>query len=58
MIVGGVELTPESSLKKLKQARKLLGVRVAGSKQLLWQPEIQADQSQLMSQQKREHCMS
>ena len=37
MIVGGVELTPESSLKELKQARKLLGVGVTGSQQLLWQ---------------------
>ena len=37
IIVGGVELTPESSLKELKQARKLLGVGVTGSKQLLWQ---------------------
>ena len=37
MIVGGVELTPESSLKELKQACKLLGVGVTGCKQLLWQ---------------------
>ena len=37
MIVGGVELTPESSLKALKQACKFLGVGVTGSKQLLWQ---------------------
>ena len=37
MIVGGVELTPESSLKELKQACKLLGVGVTGSKKLLWQ---------------------
>ena len=37
MIVGGVELTPESSLKELTQARKFLGVGVTGSKQLLWQ---------------------
>ena len=36
MIVGGVELTPESSLKELKQACKLLVVGVTGSKQLLW----------------------
>ena len=35
MIIGGVELTPESSLKELKQACKLLGVGVT-SKQLLW----------------------
>ena len=34
MIVGGTELTPESSLKELKQACKHLGI---GSKQLLWQ---------------------
>ena len=37
MIVGGVELTPESSLKELQQACKFLGVGVTGSKQLLWQ---------------------
>ena len=37
MIVGGVELTPESSLKDLKQACKQLGIGVTGSKQLLWQ---------------------
>ena len=37
MIVGGVELTPESSLKELKQACKQLGIGVTGSKQLLWQ---------------------
>ena len=37
MIVGGVELTPESSLKALKPACKFLGVGVTGSKQLLWQ---------------------
>ena len=37
MIVGGVELAPESSLKELKQACKLLEVGVTGSKQLLWQ---------------------
>ena len=37
MIVGGVELTPESSLKELKQACKFLRVGVTGSKQLLWQ---------------------
>ena len=37
MIVGGVEPTPESSLKELKQACKLLGVGATGSKQLLWQ---------------------
>ena len=37
MIVGGVELTPESSLKELKQACKHLGIGVTGSKPLLWQ---------------------
>ena len=37
MIVGGTELTPESSLKELKQACKHLGIGVTGSKQLLWQ---------------------
>ena len=37
MIVGGVELTPESSLKALKQACKFLGVGVTGSKHVLWQ---------------------
>ena len=35
MIVGGVELTPESSLKELKQACKHLGIGVTGSKPLL-----------------------
>ena len=37
MIVGGVELASESSLKELKQACKFLGVGVTGRKQLLWQ---------------------
>ena len=37
MIVGGVELTLESSLKELKQACKHLGIGVTGSKPLLWQ---------------------
>ena len=37
MIVGGVEITPESSLKELKQACKHLGIGVTGSKPLLWQ---------------------
>ena len=35
MIVGGVELTPESSLKELKQACKHLEIGVTGSKPLL-----------------------
>ena len=33
----GVEITPESTLKTLKNACKLLGVGVTGNKQLLWQ---------------------
>ena len=39
MIVGGVEITPESSLKELRQACKHLGIGVTGSKPLLllWQ---------------------
>ena len=37
MIVGGVEIIPESSLKELKQAFKHLGIGVTGSKPLLWQ---------------------
>ena len=37
MIVGGVELTPESTVTALEQVCKLLGVGVAGSKQLIWQ---------------------
>ena len=36
MIVGGVEITPESLLKELKQACKHLGIGVTGSKPLLW----------------------
>ena len=37
MIVGGVEITPESTLRTLKNACKLLGIGVTGNKQLLWQ---------------------
>ena len=37
MITGGIELTPESSLKELKQVWKLLGIGVIGNKYLLWQ---------------------
>ena len=37
MIVGGVEITPESPLKELKQACRHLGIGVTGSKPLLWQ---------------------
>ena len=37
MIIDGVEPTPDSSLKELKQACKFLGVGVTGSKALLWQ---------------------
>ena len=37
MIVSRVEITPESSLKELKQACKHLGIGVTGSKPLLWQ---------------------
>ena len=36
MIVGGIELTPESTLKEMRKACEILGVGKTGSKQQVW----------------------